>query len=289
MAVRKYDPTERLGVNAVERIVTEGFKWIWREQMVADFGVDGQMEAVDHDGKPTGQLFAVQVKSGPSYFRSARGAIPFYVDEEHLKYWDQHALPVILALHNPKDGQTFWQWADLNTARPTARGWRIDVPTTKVFSAKSKAELLDQVWADDSSGLRRRFAFDRKLMKEFEDRDAFVTIDAWVNKSLRYREIEVRFDDPDKEQPDFEIPIMATWHYGIGDLMRHFLPWLEYEDHEEPEDSSGEIERHVMAVQLSKAARMFLELEAFFENPPATIVTLETEEGPYDDLAAEEP
>ncbi len=268
MPRRTFNPTERIGVNAVERIVTAGFNWIWREQHAADFGVDGQIEVVDQDGRPTGRLFAVQVKAGPSYFRGTGDNIPFYVDEDHVKYWDQHALPVILVLHNPEDGQTLWQWADLKTARTTAQSWCVDVPRTKVFNAESKAELQDQVWADDSASLRRRFAFDRDFMKEFVDGDGFVTIDKWVNKSLQYREIEIRFDDPDKELPDYEIPIMATWHYEVPDLMRHFFPWLEYEYHEEPDDSSGEVEGHVMAVWLSNPAKAFLELEVFFENPP---------------------
>jgi len=265
---RTFDPTERIGVNAVERIVTKDFNWIWREQQVADFGVDGQIEAVDPDGRPTGQLFAVQIKSGPSYFRGTGETIPFYVDEDHLKYWDQHALPVILVLHNPEDGQTVWQWADLKTARATSERWCIDVPRSKVFTAETKAELQDQVWSDDSVGRRRRFAFDRQLMKEFEGRDAFVTIDKWVNKSLRFRGIEVRFDDPDKQLPDYKIPIMATWDYEISDLMQHFLPWLQYEYYEEPEDVAGEVEGHVLTVWLSKPAKAFLELEVFFGNPP---------------------
>lgn len=268
MPQRKFNPTERIGINVVEKIVTEGFEWIWREQSVADYGVDGHIEAVDHDGRPTGQLFAVQVKAGPSYFRGTGETVPFYVDEDRLNYWDQHSLPVILVLHNTEDGQTFWQWADLKIARTTDKRWCIDVPRTKVFNATSKAELQDQFWTDDSAGLRRRFAFDRQFMKEFEDRSGFVTIDKWVNKSLQYREIKVCFDDPDKRPPDYEIPIMATWHYEVPDLMRHFLPWLEYEYHEEPDDSSGEVEGHVMEVWLSKPAKAFLELEAFFEDPP---------------------
>lgn len=36
---------------------------------------------------------------------------------------------------------------------------------------------------------------------------------------------------------------------------------------EEPDDISGEIEGHVFNVQLSKAAKGFLEAERFFENP----------------------
>ncbi len=271
MSARRYDPTERIGLNAVERIVTADFKWIWREQPVADFGIDAQIEVVDRYRKPTGKLIAVQVKTGVSYFQGARETHPFYIDQEHLKYWDQHSLPVILILHNPDDEQTIWQRADLHSARPTKTRWCIDVPKTKAFDAECMSELQGQVWMDDSISLRRRFALDRQFMNILKGRDAFVTIRLWLNKSLRFREIQVRFDDPYKESPDYEIPIMVTWNYEVSDLMRHFLPWLEYDYFEEPEENSGEVEDHVMAVWLSKPGEAFLELEAFFENAPAAL------------------
>ena len=268
MPRRTYNPTDRIGVNAVEKIVVAELEWIWREQVVADFGIDAQIEVVGHDGRPTGCLFAVQVKSGISYFRGTGETIPFYVDEDHVKYWDQHALPVIVVLHNPDDRRTLWQWADLKSARSTGQKWCIDVPRSKMFDAASKAELQDQSWTDDSIGLRRRFAFDREFMREFESGDGFVTIDKWLNKSLQYREIQIRFNDPDKDQADYYLPIMATWGYEVSDLMHHFFPWLNYEYEEPPDDSSGEVEGHVMAVWLSKPAKAFLELETYFENPP---------------------
>lgn len=144
MARRQYNPKERVGISAVENIVAAKLGWIWREQPTADFGIDAHIEAVDHDGRPTGQLFAVQVKSGTSYFRSAKDTIAFYVDDEHIRYWDQHALPALLVLHNPVDGTTVWQWANLKAARPTAMGWRIDVPRAKALGEASKPELQGQ-------------------------------------------------------------------------------------------------------------------------------------------------
>lgn len=92
-------------------------------------------------------------------------------------------------------------------------------------------------------------------MEKFENRDAFVSIDAWVNKHLKFREIKILFDEPDGDA-DYEIPIMATWGYEVRDIMRHFLPWLDFEYHEEPDDSSGEVEGHLFSVQLSEAARI---------------------------------
>lgn len=268
MARRRYRPQERIGISAVGHIVAEKMRWIWREQPVADFGIDAHIEAVGEDGRPTGKLFAVQVKSGASYFRGGKHAVSFYVDDEHIRYWDQHALPAILVLHNPEDGATIWQWANLTAAKPTAKGWRIDLPRAKVLGKASKAELHDQVRQDDSLGLRRRFALDRQFMEKFENRDAFVSIDAWVNKHLKFREIGIVFDEP-YGKADYQIPIMATWGYEAGDIVRHFLPWLDFEYFEEPDASSGEVEGHLFSVQLSAAAKGFLAAERFFDRPPS--------------------
>jgi len=110
-------------------------------------------------------------------------------------------------------------------------------------------------------------------MKNFKGRAAFLAIDIWVNKSLSFREIEVRFDDPDKHSADYTIPIRATWDDEIRDVMQHFLPWLDYEHYEEPELIAEEMERHVMAVSLSKSATAFLELEDFFNSwPPKKVM-----------------
>ncbi len=268
MPARKFDPTERLGINAVEKVVTGEFQWIWREQSVADFGIDAHIEAVDSNGKPTGNLFGVQVKSGPSYFRGTGPIVPFYVDEEHIKYWCQHTLPVLLILYDPETENMIWQWAETSAARPTERGWCIDVPKDKIFSIASKAELQDEVWMDDAIGLRRRFAIDRQLMQAIDQRDpVFVHIEVWVNKSLSYRGLEIRFDDPYKKDPDYDIPIMATSNYSTDDIMHHFLPWLDYEIYDDPDEIGGEVEVHILAVYLSKPAKAFLELEAFFQRP----------------------
>lgn len=255
-------------MNAVERIVLDQLHWIWREQFASDFGIDGQIELVDEEGKPTGRLIAVQVKTGKSYFRGKSEKIALPVDEAHIQYWQGHALPAILVLHNPETKETIWQWANLEAARASEGGWIIDLPRNKKFDARSKPELLDQKWSSDSADLRRRFALDREFMALFKGKDAFVTIDKWLNKSLRYRGAEVRFDDPDKTRPDYIIPFSATWHYEVAELMHHFLPWLDYEYHEEPDDSSGEVEGHVMSVWLSKPAEAFLVLEGFFADPP---------------------
>ena len=55
-------------MNAVEKIVVEQMQWIWREQAVADFGIDAQIETVGDGGRPTGKLYPRAGQSGASYF-----------------------------------------------------------------------------------------------------------------------------------------------------------------------------------------------------------------------------
>ena len=102
------DNTAQIGVNAVEAIFLS-MKWLFRKQHESDFGIDAQVEVVDEEGKPTGQLVALQIKSGPSYFQKRGDDYVFRGKMKHLDYWERHCLPVLLVLHNPDDDLTLWQ------------------------------------------------------------------------------------------------------------------------------------------------------------------------------------
>ena len=58
--------TERLGVSKLDHFFSSQ-GWLFREQPVHDYGIDAQIEIVDGSGA-TGNLIAIQVKSGSSYF-----------------------------------------------------------------------------------------------------------------------------------------------------------------------------------------------------------------------------
>ncbi len=62
---------DRLAINHIENIALQ-LGWMWREQPILDYGIDGQIEICDDDRKPTGRLFAVQSKGGESYFYRRR-------------------------------------------------------------------------------------------------------------------------------------------------------------------------------------------------------------------------
>lgn len=98
---------ERAGVLSVAMEINR-LGLIWRETPMADVGIDGQIESVNEDGYAIGQLVAVQVKTGPSYFHDHGHEWRFYPEEKHRFYWERFPLPVLIMLHSPQDKTTYW-------------------------------------------------------------------------------------------------------------------------------------------------------------------------------------
>ena len=69
MVRRQYNPEERVGISAVEHIVAAKMGWIWREQPIADFGIDAHIEAV-------GLTVDAEAPTVPTVFGLAAAACP---------------------------------------------------------------------------------------------------------------------------------------------------------------------------------------------------------------------
>lgn len=133
--------TERLGVEAVASSLFR-LKQIWRETPSVDVGIDGQIEFRSPDGKATGQLVAVQIKSGRSHFKDHGEEWHFYPEGKHRFYWERFPIPVLLCLHDPDAVRTFWcdarQW--LRSSKGKAA--YIAVPKTQVLETSTAEELF---------------------------------------------------------------------------------------------------------------------------------------------------
>jgi hypothetical protein len=70
-----------------------------------DIGIDGFVQVTDNQGHPTGDVFAVQVKSGSSYLRAVGGAVPV---GDHRELWKHASSPVIAVVHDPATGAMWW-------------------------------------------------------------------------------------------------------------------------------------------------------------------------------------
>jgi hypothetical protein len=277
----------RKGVNAVEAIFL-GMGWIFREQPISDYGIDAQVEIVD-DGKPTGQLIALQIKSGAAYFRTRGAGYVFYGDPRHLDYWDSHSLPVLLILHDPETQTTLWTKIERHLVTVGQNGnWSVEIPAYMTLSSDSAHYVAQSIpRSDPESTRRRRMSLDIQTIQEINDHDeVYLTADEWVNKSLNFRGAEIFFEDPEFGQSTYKFDFYYPGR-GITSLMDFLFPWLDYEYDRPPDDPNPEIRVHTFAVTVNDLGKAFLKLEDFYRNgseprnepePPSSV-----DDDPYDD------
>ena len=133
---------ERRGV-AIAMDAFESIGMAFREQSVHDYGIDAHVEIVEHE-RPTGQLIAVQLKSGPSYFAERESdSFVFRIDKKHMSYWLDHALPVIIVLCDTSNKLLYWQRISVDTIQQTGRGFKVLVPRSQRIDSTSIARLQD--------------------------------------------------------------------------------------------------------------------------------------------------
>jgi hypothetical protein len=137
----RFDKTERLGVIETDRIVTKNIGWIFREQTIADVGIDAIIEQSE-EGIPTGRFVAVQIKTGKGNFHFSEKKIALYVSHIHYNYWLNMNIPIILIAHLPETEKTYWQHICESNFKKTNKKWKIEIPVNQEFNEKSKASLI---------------------------------------------------------------------------------------------------------------------------------------------------
>jgi tetratricopeptide (TPR) repeat protein len=149
--------TEARGVAVVEHLTLNELSWIWRRQLEADYGIDAHVEIVEQD-RVTGQLLALQIKSGPSFFKEwdeDQHAWTFRSDNKHLEYWLNHVLPVIVVISDPVAGTAYWQVVTSHTIRRTSAGFSLPIPISQSFTAASRQALIEAAGRRAETALAR--------------------------------------------------------------------------------------------------------------------------------------
>jgi hypothetical protein len=98
------------GANLVERIVLQ-MKYIWRQKVVFDLGVDGEIEICDPiSGAATNSLINVQVKATTRPFQcETPESFEFTCDPRDIEYWLRGNVPVILIVCRPETNEAYWK------------------------------------------------------------------------------------------------------------------------------------------------------------------------------------
>lgn len=170
MKVSKSSQTDRTGIYAVADKFTKA-GYIFREQSICDYGIDAQIELVEEENV-TGNLIALQIKSGTSWFNEQDDiGFVYRGDRAHLNYWLEHSLPVLLVLHNPENQQTYWQAITISNVSLTGKAWKISVPIYQKINPGMDVDLKRLVKklpiynastigniSDSSHGLAKRYS-----------------------------------------------------------------------------------------------------------------------------------
>lgn len=130
--------SERIGVLHVATIFTE-MGYIFRETSNSDTGIDGYIEEVNENNEATGRLLAVQIKSGKSYLHDQGDFFVYYADESHIRYWKLYPIPVLLCIHNPETGDTYFQSIKCHSQEFTNI---IHIPKKQILSLENRDEIF---------------------------------------------------------------------------------------------------------------------------------------------------
>jgi hypothetical protein len=152
MLLPKYNQTnsqERLGVNAVAELLVK-LGQIWRETPMADVGIDGQVEYVNPEGYATGRMIALQIKSGPSFFKKKDDSWVFYPEKKHQFYWEHFPIPVFIVIHNPETNISYWQnirYALKTSKTDDSKG--ILIPKSNILQTVNPTTLFEEFAVTD--------------------------------------------------------------------------------------------------------------------------------------------
>lgn len=149
------DGTGRLGVHGVATLIHKELGWIFREQRESDHGIDALVETVVA-GQPAGRLIALQIKSGPSWFREPFQGAGWVLrgPQRNLSYWLKHQLPVLVVPFDPRTSKGYWVHVNPDAATFTPKGYRIIVPASHRLdsSAKNQIEKIIELWQYSRKG-----------------------------------------------------------------------------------------------------------------------------------------
>ena len=154
------------GVNVVSRIVNETFGWLFkRNHQEHDFGIDGQVEVITPKGFVTGQIFAVQIKCGKSFFQEKnRWGYVYRGELKHFNYLSNYPIPVLIVICHPESEECYWVRFVPTEAHTTEAGWKITIPLgNKLHEAKAAIEDILPPVQDSLSDLQAYWAINNMM------------------------------------------------------------------------------------------------------------------------------
>lgn len=165
--VNKKNFTSDSGVNFVATVVNDELGWIFRKNNnETDYGIDGYIDIVTEEGEVTGQSFAVQIKSGASFFKQkSKNGFIYRGESKHLNYYRNQQLPLLLIIYSSTDKKCLFGLFDQLAIEPSGSGWKLNIKNDDVFGLQSKDVLLNALppLKEGIEQLEEHWAFNNEL------------------------------------------------------------------------------------------------------------------------------
>lgn len=156
------------GVDVVSRVVHEQFRWLFkRNHQEHDFGIDGQIEVVTDEGAVTGQMLAVQIKYGKSFFEEKNKWGYIYRGElKHFNYLSNYPVPTLIVICRPDEEVCYWVRFVPEQAEVGEGGWKLTIPfENRLHEAKPEIEEALPPLQDSLSDLKEYWELNRLIVK----------------------------------------------------------------------------------------------------------------------------
>lgn len=150
---KRHNNLERKGLHRVALVIEDDFEWVFREQPIADVGIDALVEKCN-DGEPTGQFLALQIKSGQGNVYERKNEYIYYISNVHYYYWTKLDIPIILLVYIPKKKKVFWGEINKSRITKTNKGWKLSIPFKNEFHKKSRREINEIILKGKGKMLR---------------------------------------------------------------------------------------------------------------------------------------
>ena len=132
---RDSNSTGNAGEYFVGGVVSSELGWVYRNQPIADIGIDGEIEIIDDEGDSTGEIIKVQVKSTSTEDLPASR----YVQHNDFEYWRLLSVPVIVCLVLVDEREGYWRHA--GDGVDTGSRYRYDFQHNHALTSNSKSEI----------------------------------------------------------------------------------------------------------------------------------------------------
>ncbi|MFG3324027.1 DUF4365 domain-containing protein [Micromonospora chersina] len=224
-----------------KQAVEDELGWLFRDQPTEDYGIDAQAEVVDGENV-RGRLLALQIKSGMSWFKEAGPeGWWFRPDAEHVAYWLNHSLPVLVVLYHPETGRCHWQFVNRQTLQETSTArWKLLVPEAQVLDASARKTLREAAEGDPYELRIRELQLAKPWMELLAGgKRLVVDMEEWVNKSSGRGDISLGIDNEDGEEPEK----LASWGVFLGlasyaEVVPKLFAWADAHVHRETYDGT---------------------------------------------------